>query len=120
MLTTTQITKNRSKLNSHNNRLEFVFQILGDKTRLKLFKLLAQKQELCVSEIAKVLDVSVSAVSQHFHLFEVNGLVDKKRMGQKICYELNLNDPLVQAINNVIILHGNGRRTKKWFLRSIG
>jgi len=82
-------------------RLVFAMQILGDKTRYKMFKLLSSKQELCVSEIADKLDISVSAVSQHFKNFEMNGLVDKKRTGQKICYGLK-KDVLVNDIRQVI------------------
>lgn len=70
----------------------FIMQLLGDRTRYKMFKILSSNQELCVSDVANKLDISVSAVSQHFRSFEHLGLVDKLRDGQKICYSLREDD----------------------------
>ena len=75
-----------------------VMQLLGDKTRFKIFKLLASDSKLCVSEIASQLDISVSAVSQHFRTFEFIGLVQKERTGQKICYELKKGDKFIEDL----------------------
>ena len=86
------------KLTTNETRLIHAMQLLGDKTRFKMFKLLISDQELCVSEIANRLDISVSAVSQHFRNFELIGIVQKQRMGQKICYELNKNDTIVDQL----------------------
>jgi predicted transcriptional regulator len=44
------------------------------------------------------LEISPSAVSQHFRNFEMIGLVSKERIGQKICYALNDNDALVKEL----------------------
>lgn len=82
-------------------RLVHVLQLLGDKTRFKMFKLIANEQELCVSEIAQQLQISPSAVSQHFRQFEMLGLVEKERMGQKICYVLHSNDALVKELREL-------------------
>lgn len=79
-------------------QLIWAFKAISDETRFKIFKLLLQEQELCVSNIANRLGVSVSAVSQHFRLFEQAGLVDKNRYGQKICYVLRQNDRLVAEL----------------------
>lgn len=86
------------KLSQRDERLVFAMQLLGDKTRFKIFKLLLSDKEMCVSQIADQLDISVSAVSQHFRNFEQLGLVDKKRTGQKICYVLRDDDRLVNEL----------------------
>lgn len=83
-------------------RLVFVMQLLGDKTRFKIFKLLHSKQEMCVTEIADSLGVSVSAASQHFRSFEMLGIVDKERKGQRICYLLRTDDPLVHTMTKLL------------------
>lgn len=57
---------------------------------------------MCVSEIAEALDISVPAVSQHFRIFELVGLVDKTRYGQKICYTLKSDDQLVQELVRIV------------------
>jgi DNA-binding transcriptional ArsR family regulator len=80
------------EISSKEERLIFVMQLLGDKTRYKIFKLLASQREMCVTEIAQELDITVSAVSQQLRNFELLGLVDKERMGQKICYAIKPND----------------------------
>jgi len=83
---------------SIEKRLVHTLQLLGDKTRFNIFKLLASEEELCVSEMASRLSISPSAVSQHFRNFEILGLVEKERMGQKICYVLNEDDSLVKEL----------------------
>ena len=88
-------------LTNDEQRLVHALQLLGDGTRFKIFKLLSSDEELCVSEIASRLNISASAVSQHFRNFEMIGLVEKERMGQKICYVLNNQDSLVQELKEI-------------------
>lgn len=83
-------------------RLVHVMSLLGDRTRYRMYKLLLSDSEMCVSEIAESLGISPSAVSQHFRSFEMLGLVNKDRTGQKICYSLKSGDDLVFQLNNVI------------------
>jgi DNA-binding transcriptional ArsR family regulator len=91
-------------LDAYEERLVHVMQLLGDKTRFKLFKLLIKNNThgMCVGEIASSLGVSISAVSQHFKNFEQLGLVDKNRIGQKICYELREQDEVIKYLKSVI------------------
>ncbi|MDZ7744793.1 MAG: winged helix-turn-helix domain-containing protein [Candidatus Saccharibacteria bacterium] len=91
------------QLTNSEERLIYIMQLLGDKTRYKLFKLLMSRQEMCVSEIADELDISPSAVSQHFRNFEIVGLVDKQRFGQRICYVLKNQDDLVHKIEQIAV-----------------
>jgi DNA-binding transcriptional ArsR family regulator len=93
MNTITDLTLDQSE-----KRIVHALQLLGDPTRFKIFKLLSSDEELCVSEIANRLDISPSAVSQHFRNFEMIGLVSKDRKGQKICYSLSHSDPLVREL----------------------
>ncbi len=92
---------NKLRLNKREQRIVHAMQILGDATRFKIFKLLSSNKEYCVSDIATLLSISPSAVSQHFHKFEILGLVEKDRMGQKICYTLNKKDTLVQELKEL-------------------
>lgn len=83
------------------NRLIHSLQLLGDKTRFRMFKLLSSNRNLCVSEIASELNISPSAVSQHFRQFELVGLVNKDREGQRICYVLKSDDALVNELKEL-------------------
>lgn len=90
-----------TELEINEKRLVRVLQLLGDETRFKMFKLLVSDSELCVSEIAKQLRITPSAVSQHFKNFELLGLVKKERDGQRICYTLQRNDPLLNDLESI-------------------
>jgi ArsR family transcriptional regulator len=89
------------KLSTKDERLVSAMHALGDKTRYKIFKIMQSGKEMCVSEIAEELNISVPAVSQHFRIFEHVGLVEKERTGQKICYALKRNDKLVQELRKL-------------------
>ena len=97
---TTQHTN--ASLSSADKRLVRILQTLGDPNRYKMFKILLEKKELCVSEIAGRLNISVPAVSQHFKTFELVGIVEKERMGQKICYQIKSDDKLLGQIARII------------------
>lgn len=90
--------KKTVRLSGGEEGLINVFHLLGDKTRFKIFKLMLTDRELCVSEVAGIIGVSVAAVSQHFRIFELVGLVNKHRYGQMICYTLKEDDPLVKNL----------------------
>lgn len=94
-------TKISSKLSKGDERLVHILQALGESNRYKMFKILLENRQLCVSEIANRLDISVPAVSQHFKTFELVGIVEKERMGQKICYQLKEDDKIVKKLINI-------------------
>lgn len=87
-----------TKLNKNDERIIHILQALGDASRYKMFKIMLEKKQLCVSEIASKLNISVPAVSQHFRTFELVGIVEKERMGQKICYQLKDDDQLIKQL----------------------
>lgn len=84
------------------NRLQQIMQLLGDETRFKMFQVLLEGNNLCVTEISALLGVSPSAVSQHFRMFELTGVVSKVRNGQKMCYQPKLSDDSVASIAELI------------------
>lgn len=88
------------ELTQEEERAVHAMQILGDKTRFKIFKLMQSGDNLCVSQIAESIGVSASAVSQHFRDFEHIGLVNKQREGQRICYTLK-DDDLVNYLKSL-------------------
>lgn len=64
---------------------EQVFKALGEPTRLKIMRLLAEK-ELCVCDLEEILKISQPRVSQHLKVLKQAGLVKERREGQKrIC-----------------------------------
>lgn len=89
-------------LTQSEQQLVHIFQLLGDKTRYKMFKLLVENKGLCVGEIAQILHISSSAVSQHFRSFEILGVVEKQRSGLKICYALKPHSSISMNMASII------------------
>ncbi len=73
-------------------RLIKALGLLGDPTRFLMFKTVCENSQHCVSDLALILGVSPSAVSQHFQGFEMLGIMQRKRTGQKICYQSTHDD----------------------------
>lgn len=66
-----------------------LLSLAGNATRLKIFYLLAELKELCVCDLAEILGVSVSAVSQQLAKMKAYGLVKSRRDAQTIYYGLS-------------------------------
>ena len=65
-----------------------LMSLAGNATRLKLLYLLDTHEEICVCDLAEMLSVSVSAVSQHLAKLKARGLVAPRRDAQTIYYRL--------------------------------
>lgn len=63
-------------------------QVLSGETRYKLVKLLHDLKELCVCDMAEILDTTVSAVSHQLKILRREGVVSTRRKGQTIYYAL--------------------------------
>ncbi|KLU62508.1 HTH-type transcriptional repressor AseR [Peptococcaceae bacterium CEB3] len=84
-----------------DNLMQF-FNILSDETRLRILTILAG-QELCVCELAEILDVSQPKVSRHLGKLRDVGLVKDMRRGQWVFYGLSANEPLEEDILAMIV-----------------
>jgi ArsR family transcriptional regulator len=71
-----------------------LLRLLGDETRLRLLRLLAQ-EALNVSELTGVLGVAQSGVSRHLGLLKEAGLVQEERAGTFTWYRL---DPAIAEV----------------------
>lgn len=78
------------------------FDALGDPVRYKIFKILASNQNICVSELAKMFEISVPAASQQLKVLEQNGLIIRRRIGQSICCCVKKDEPAVKSIIKLI------------------
>lgn len=62
--------------------------LAGNSQRLKILYLLHAHHEMCVCDLAEVLQLTVSAVSQHLRKLKDKNLVKARRVGQTILYSL--------------------------------
>lgn len=87
---------------TEERRVNTIFSALGDTNRFLLFKFLLKNKDTCVSDIAHIFNVSISATSQQLKVLENSGLVRRNRVAQKICYEVKQSDPVVQSVIHII------------------
>ncbi len=103
MLEAKELQKAQKSFSEMKDRLAFVFEALGDPTRLNIFRLLSKKKKnLCVTDIANVFKISVPAASYQLKILEMVGLIERERMGQMTCYTLREKDPLVRNVLKII------------------
>ncbi len=68
--------------------LSELFKIMGDKTRMKLLWAM-DNGELCVGDLAYLLNMTKSAVSHQLKVLKDSKLVKSKKIGKHVLYSLN-------------------------------
>lgn len=81
-------------------KLTDIFNVLSDGTRTKILLALS-KGELCVCDIAHVLNLSLSAVSHQLRMLRSLGLVKYRSEGRMAFYTLD-NDHIMNLIEQGI------------------
>lgn len=77
------------------------FGLVGDETRMKICYLLCKHKELSVSEIADIINVSVSAVSRTLKKLRKAEIVQRRRDFRTVYYKLN-DTPFTSTIKKVL------------------
>jgi ArsR family transcriptional regulator, arsenate/arsenite/antimonite-responsive transcriptional repressor len=79
------------------------FKALGEPTRLKILKLLAEK-ELCVCDLINVLDMNQPRISQHLKVLKDAGVIKERKQAQWSYYSLCCDDfhDFMEAFSNFI------------------
>ncbi|TFZ41751.1 ArsR family transcriptional regulator [Soehngenia longivitae] len=78
------------------------FKVFGDKTRIKILSALLDS-EMCVCDIACLLEMSQSAISHQLRVLKSNNLVKNRKEGKVVYY--SLEDEHVKAILDQGIVH---------------
>ena len=65
-----------------------LFKIFGDSTRLRILSALLN-HELCVCDIAEVLEMNQSAISHQLRVLRTAGLIKARRCGKSAFYSLD-------------------------------
>ena len=89
------------------NKLAEFFKIVGDTTRVKILYAL-DKQELCVCDIANILNMSKSSISHQLGTLRKSGIVKCKRIGREVFYMLD--DEHVKEVFEVGMEHIEHRK----------
>lgn len=73
-----------------------VFKVLANDTRLRLIHALVRNGELCVSELAALVNMNQTAVSNQLQRLNGRGILESRRAGNQIFYRIV--DPCVTAL----------------------
>ena len=85
----------------HLNDLAKLMRLAGDESRLKILCTIFNNKGLCVSDIAKEINMNIAIVSHHLRVMSKQGLVSPLREGKKICYKLP-KEPFVADLKKFI------------------
>ena len=83
-------------------RWSTIFKILGNINRLKIIKLLSEKREMCVVDIAKKLEISQKSTSKHLILLSRMDILEYKGQAGHVYYSMNGDMPT--DLKNIINL----------------
>lgn len=87
-----------------------LFRLLGDPGRVRMLSALLEAGELCVCDLAAVVDMGESPVSHSLRLLRNAGVVRHRRAGRQVFYRLD--DAHVRLLLDLSIEHvghGSGR-----------
>lgn len=78
-------------------------KILSSEARIKILNLLIEHgtKDVCVKEIAEVIDLSHSATSHQLAKLQDMGVITCSRKGQTMCYTLTTS-PLTRTITRIL------------------
>ena len=71
------------------NKQAELFKVLSVESRIRIIELLKQRGPLGVGELAELLRITPSAVSQHLKVLRYAGLVRSERKGYWLPYEID-------------------------------
>lgn len=83
-------------------KLSELFKILEDRTRIKILWVLDQN-EMCVCDIASVLEMTKSSISHQLAILRMAGIVKYRRSGKEVYYMLD--DEHITELYEMGLLH---------------
>lgn len=102
-----QIMDCRSSIAGLDKPLTLVTEVLnlaGNKVRLQILFLLQREERLCVCDLSDILEMNVSAISQHLRKLKDRKLIYATKKAQTIFYALNkeklsILNPILNLLN---------------------
>ncbi|MEM2440031.1 MAG: winged helix-turn-helix domain-containing protein [Candidatus Bathyarchaeia archaeon] len=77
-------------------------EVLGNRLRLKILKVLSQLRELNVSEIARRIGTNHKTVKEHLKILEKEGILQHKRFGIIHLYRLDEGSAKARAVKALV------------------
>jgi len=102
MLSEKEVLKNRKIFKETDKSMAGAFKVLSDVNRYRMFRILLKQPQLSISNIAQILDISLSLASQHLKILTHANLIQKERKGKKVFPKLEQNSPIVKLVAKTI------------------
>jgi ArsR family transcriptional regulator, lead/cadmium/zinc/bismuth-responsive transcriptional repressor len=80
--------KEKVQANGDVDALADFFAIAGNSQRLRMLLYLTEARELCVCDLAELLDMGMTAVSAHLNKMKLQGVLKTRRDAQMIYYSI--------------------------------
>ncbi len=96
-----QFLKKNISENQNFNINAALISCMGDSTCLKILYIISKEKEVCPSDLANILELSMPAVSHQLARLKHMDILSGKRMGQIICYGFS-NTKQARSIKNLI------------------
>lgn len=98
-----------SELDKSFTLLSNILNLAGSTVRLKILFLLSKEQQLCVCDLSDILNMNISAISQHLRKLKDRNLIYPTRSAQTIYYSISAEyktifEPLFNLIDDNKIL----------------
>lgn len=103
-----EMTKKNMLDDNMFNKVGTFFKIIGDDTRLRILYAL-DNNEMCVCDIANLLNMTKSSISHQLKLLKDNGLVKSRKCGKEVYYmldDLHVSSVIEVATSHVIHKEG--------------
>ncbi|MDK2968066.1 MULTISPECIES: metalloregulator ArsR/SmtB family transcription factor [Lacrimispora] len=81
--------------------LSAFFKLISDDTRIKIMYALS-KSELCVNDLAVILNMTKSAISHQLRLLKASGQVKSRKEGKFVYYSLD-DEHVFEIMENALI-----------------
>lgn len=78
-----------------------VFKALADPCRVRIVELLSRQGELCGTQLADAMGVSIALLSHHWKVLEGAGLISKRKVGQHSYCVLN-RELLAETVRGLV------------------
>lgn len=95
-----QVTSARNRLHKEDTAsVSSLFKALSDENRLKIAYALTVEEELCVCDVATIIDSTTATASHHLRLLKNLGLANFRKEGKLVYYSINN-----EHFKNIILL----------------
>lgn len=92
---------NQSQHSEQLDHLAKLLQAASDPVRIRIICILFKQKELCVGDITKMMQMSMSAISHHLQILKEAGLLTNSRDGQMICYSI-AKQPFTEQLKRML------------------